>query len=62
MPYSDNDRTWARYARERLRDEFLRADMGLTGANFGSSTPTSCLVTNEGNGRMVRTLPRVHVC
>src|SRR6185436_10719324 len=50
------------YARERLREEFLRADMGITGANFGVvETGTICLVTNEGNGRMVTTLPRVHV-
>jgi L-lactate dehydrogenase complex protein LldF len=36
--------------------------MGITGANFGvSENGTICLVTNEGNGRMVTTLPRVHV-
>jgi L-lactate dehydrogenase complex protein LldF len=62
VPYSDDPQVLARYARERLRDEFLRADMGLTGANFGVvENGTICLVTNEGNGRMVTTLPRVHV-
>jgi L-lactate dehydrogenase complex protein LldF len=62
VPYSDDTQTLATYARERLRDEFLQADMGLTGANFGVvETGTICLVTNEGNGRMVTTLPRVHV-
>jgi L-lactate dehydrogenase complex protein LldF len=62
VPYTDDTETLARYARERLRDEFLRADMGLTGANFGVvENGTICLVTNEGNGRMVTTLPRVHV-
>jgi L-lactate dehydrogenase complex protein LldF len=36
--------------------------MGITGANFGVvETGTICLVTNEGNGRMVTSLPRVHV-
>ena len=36
--------------------------MGISGANFGVvETGTICLVTNEGNGRMVTTLPRVHV-
>ena len=36
--------------------------MGITGANFGvAETGTICLVTNEGNGRMVTSLPRVHV-
>jgi L-lactate dehydrogenase complex protein LldF len=36
--------------------------MGISGANFGVvEDGTLCLVTNEGNGRMVTTLPRVHV-
>ena len=62
VPYSDDTQTLARYARERLREEFLQADMGLTGANFGVvENGTICLVTNEGNARMVTTLPRVHV-
>jgi L-lactate dehydrogenase complex protein LldF len=62
VPYTDNTETLAQYARTRLRDEFLRADMGITGANFGVvENGTICLVTNEGNGRMVTTLPRVHV-
>ena len=62
VPYSDDTQTLARYARTRLREEFLQADMGLTGANFGVvENGTICLVTNEGNGRMVTTLPRVHV-
>ena len=62
VPYTDDVQVLARYARERLRDEFLRADMGLTGANFGVvENGTICLVTNEGNGRMVTTLPRIHV-
>jgi L-lactate dehydrogenase complex protein LldF len=62
VPYSDDPSTLARYAREKLREEFLRADMGITGANFGvAETGTIAIVTNEGNGRMVTTLPRVHV-
>jgi L-lactate dehydrogenase complex protein LldF len=62
VPYSDDTQTLARYARARLRDEFLQADMGLTGANFGVvENGAICLVTNEGNARMVTTLPRVHV-
>jgi len=62
VPYTDDVRVLASYARERLRDEFLRADMGVTGANFGVvETGTICLVTNEGNARMVTTLPRIHV-
>ena len=62
VPYSDDPKTLAATARVRLREEFLTADMGLSGANFGvAETGTICLVTNEGNGRMVTTLPRVHV-
>lgn len=61
-PYSDDPATLGGYARERLRQVFLTADMGISGANFGVvETGTICLVTNEGNGRMVTTLPRVHV-
>ena len=51
-----------REAREMLRSHFLSADMGITGANFVvAETGTTLIVTNEGNGRMVTTLPRVHV-
>jgi L-lactate dehydrogenase complex protein LldF len=49
-------------ARRQLRETFLQADVGITGANFGvSSTGSVCLTTNEGNGRMVSSIPRVHV-
>ena len=49
-------------ARKALREKFLQADMGITGANFAvADTGTVVLVTNEGNGRMVTSLPRVHV-
>jgi L-lactate dehydrogenase complex protein LldF len=51
-----------REAREVLREHFLSAQMGITGANFlVAETGSAVLVTNEGNGRMVTTLPRVHV-
>jgi L-lactate dehydrogenase complex protein LldF len=49
-------------AREMLRSHFLTADMGISGANFiVAETGTTLIVTNEGNGRMTTTLPRVHV-
>jgi L-lactate dehydrogenase complex protein LldF len=52
----------ARAARAQLRETFLHADVGITGANFGvSETGSICLVTNEGNGRFVSSLPPVHV-
>jgi len=51
-----------RIARAELRQKFLDADLGITGANFAvAETGTVVLVTNEGNGRMVTSLPRVHV-
>lgn len=50
------------YARDVLRGRFLAADMGISGCNFGVAASGSVvLVTNEGNGRMVTTLPRTHV-
>jgi len=55
-------RALADIARAQLREHFLRAEMGVTGANFVvAETGTAALVTNEGNGRMCATLPEVHV-
>ena len=52
----------ARAARRQLRETFFAADVGITGANFGvCDTGSVVLVTNEGNGRLVSSLPRVHV-
>jgi L-lactate dehydrogenase complex protein LldF len=49
-------------AREVLRPHFLNADMGISGANFLiAETGSTMIVTNEGNGRMTTTMPRVHV-
>jgi L-lactate dehydrogenase complex protein LldF len=51
-----------RLARETLRERFRQADMGVSGVNFAAAdSGTLVLVTNEGNGRLVTTLPRVHV-
>ncbi len=49
-------------ARMVLRKRFLEADVGVTGANFlVAETGTSIIVTNEGNGDLTQTLPRVHI-
>jgi L-lactate dehydrogenase complex protein LldF len=49
-------------ARGILRERFLAADVGITGANFlVAETGTSIIVTNEGNGDLTQTLPKVHV-
>ena len=49
-------------AREVLREEFLAADMGISGGNFlVAETGTVALIENEGNIRLSTSLPRVHV-
>ncbi|MDF1500034.1 MAG: LutB/LldF family L-lactate oxidation iron-sulfur protein [Anaerolineales bacterium] len=49
-------------ARRTLRQAFLGADIGISGVNFGvADTGMICVVTNEGNGRMVTALPEVHI-
>jgi L-lactate dehydrogenase complex protein LldF len=49
-------------ARRQLRQAFLTADVGITGANFGvAETGSICLVTNEGNARLTSSLPRIHI-
>ena len=49
-------------ARTELRRAFFTADVGLSGVNFGvAETGTITLVTNEGNGRLCTSVPRVHV-
>lgn len=61
-PAAADPEALTRIAREELREKFLQADLGITGANFAvAETGTVVLVTNEGNGRMVTSLPRVHV-
>jgi L-lactate dehydrogenase complex protein LldF len=49
-------------ARQVLRQRFLAADVGITGANFlVAETGTSVIVTNEGNGDLTQTLPKAHI-
>ena len=49
-------------ARQVLRSKFLAADVGITGANFlVAETGSTVIVTNEGNGDLTNTLPRVHI-
>ena len=61
-PVSDDLAELTATARRRLREVFLTAEVGITGANFGvAETGSICLVSNEGNARLVSSLPRVHV-
>jgi L-lactate dehydrogenase complex protein LldF len=49
-------------ARAMLRQKYLDADVGITGANFLiAETGSSVIVTNEGNGDLTQTLPKVHI-
>ena len=62
MPLTDDIPTMTAVARRVLRQTFLEAGVGISGVNFGvAETGALCLITNEGNGRMVTTLPPVHI-
>ena len=59
---ADDPKSLALTGRRVLREKFQQADLGITGANFAvAETGTIVLVTNEGNGRLTTTCPRVHV-
>ncbi len=61
-PYTVNIEEMTAMARRVLREKFQTAGMGITGVNFAiADTGTIALVENEGNGRMVTTVPPVHV-
>lgn len=61
-PYTDRIPDLVAIAKRRLREKFLSAGMGISGANFlCADTGSVVLVTNEGNGRMGTILPRIHL-
>jgi L-lactate dehydrogenase complex protein LldF len=62
VPYTEEPMELTQIARAHLRQIFITADMGISGVNFGVAESGSiCLVTNEGNGRLTTTAPRIHV-
>ncbi|MEE9556156.1 MAG: LutB/LldF family L-lactate oxidation iron-sulfur protein [Candidatus Adiutricales bacterium] len=62
ISYTDDPAELTMAARRVLRESFLQADMGITGANFAvAETGTIVLLENEGNIRLSTTLPRIHV-
>jgi L-lactate dehydrogenase complex protein LldF len=62
VDYEEEPTVLTKIARKALREKFLAADAGITGANFAvAETGSLVLFTNEGNGRMATTLPRLHV-
>ena len=49
-------------ARSVLRKRYLEADAGLTGGNFLiAETGSTAIVTNEGNGDLTQSLPKMHI-
>ena len=62
IPYSEDIEVMAAAARVALRDKFMEADLGISGANFVvAETGTLVIVTNEGNGRLCTSAPRMHI-
>jgi L-lactate dehydrogenase complex protein LldF len=61
-PVDSDPATLVAIAREKLRDSFLKADIGITGGNvLIADTGTLVLVTNEGNADLATSLPAVHI-
>ncbi|MDP2777042.1 MAG: LUD domain-containing protein, partial [Anaerolineales bacterium] len=62
IPYTEDIPTLTAAARKVMREVFLTADIGISGVNFGvAETGALCIVSNEGNVRMVATIPPVHI-
>lgn len=62
VPLTDDIEEMARVARQVLREKFLSADLGISGANFlVAETGSLVIITNEGNGRLCTSAPRIHV-
>ena len=61
-PETDDINELVRIARKELREGYFEADMGISGANIlVAETGGMALVTNEGNARLVSTIPKIHV-
>jgi L-lactate dehydrogenase complex protein LldF len=62
VEYTDDPTELNEIARAHLREIFLSADAGISGVNMAiADTGSVVLVTNEGNGRLTTTAPRVHI-
>jgi len=59
---SDDPEALTLAARRALREKYLRADVGISGANFAvAETGMISITENEGNARLTCALPRVHI-
>lgn len=62
VDYAEDPAELIAIARKILREKFLKADIGITGANFAvAETGTPVMVENEGNGRLVSAVPKVQI-
>ncbi len=62
VEYSEEPNVLTKIARKVLRETFLTADAGISGANFAiAGSGSLVLFTNEGNGRMVTSVPPLHI-
>ena len=62
VPLTNDIAEMTSVARHVLRQTFLETDIGISGVNFGVvESGTLCLLTNEGNGRMITSVPPVHI-
>ena len=62
VPFTAEHEKLTMIAHDRLRQEFVTADMGMSGANFGvADTGSLCLVENEGNIGLSTSAPKLHV-
>jgi L-lactate dehydrogenase complex protein LldF len=60
--YTEDPQVLTKIARKVLREKFIQADAGISGANFALAESGSIVIfTNEGNGRMVTSLPPLHI-
>lgn len=58
----DTGEELTRFAREKLREQFIAADAGISGANLiAADSGSIMLVESEGNIRMTTTLPPLHI-
>lgn len=62
VPYTDSPEELTMHARRHLRDAYVTADAGITGANFLVADEGAVVMTeNEGNGRLTMACPPVHI-
>ena len=62
VEYTDDPQQLTQIARDYMRQKFRHADLGISGANFLiAETGALVLCTNEGNGGLTVSMPRVHI-